>query len=152
MLPPHQDTRPLSTTLNTPQMVQASPTLIPTPQAVDHHHMLKELNHLLPHQVDTVHTPKRKFHQELKPYQPQAILPQMARSPTTPPPPHQEDNHTKPTQPSIPQVDHQSHTYLEPPAMEDKLLQPQFHQASAHTSHPPSLYQTAKVETTITHT
>ena len=65
--------------------------------------------------------------------------------------PHLEDTHTKLTQLFTPQVDHQLHTYLEPPAMEDKLLQHQFHQASHHTSHPPSPFQTAKVEMTTIH-
>jgi len=45
-------------TLNTLQMDQASPTLIPIPAVEDHHHMLKELNQLLLHQVDTFPTPK----------------------------------------------------------------------------------------------
>jgi hypothetical protein len=76
----------------------------------------------------------------------------MAESLTTPPLPHQEQSHTKPTQLSIPQVDHQLPTKLEPTAMDNKLFQPQFHQASHHTFHPPSPFQTAKVETTTTHT
>jgi hypothetical protein len=45
-------------TLNTPQMDQALPTLILTPAVELHHHMLKDLNHQLLHQVDTFPTPK----------------------------------------------------------------------------------------------
>jgi hypothetical protein len=69
----------------------------------------------------------------------------------TPPLPHQEESHIKPTQLSTPQVELQLHTSLEPPPMVDKLLQLQFHQVSHHTFHPPSPFQTAKVETTTTH-